>query len=942
MDDVELSRKETETSGRSDHTQPASTKQGQATDSTHGMISESHNRSFSDRILSIIPPLPLLRPIIKGCLAILISIIFLFNSKIRNEFGQGIILVPISTILSFPFRPIGVGIEIAIQSLFISLVGSAWSILAMYLANLARDPTNLFPVQPHSSAVLSIFMLIGVFVLTYVRILNQQAFLASIFGSIIIAFSLTQASVVNGFQPSIVYAFLKPVAGGTAIGLAVDLFIWPDDSMTKYMGLLGRSLKEYNAFFEEHSRAFLNSGSVPTPTLPTLHARLQGSVLALIDSKREVQREILWSRLSQKDVSELTRLVKQLRSPLYGIGLSLLTQIDRPEVFSDMNKIGQELVDLCIDILNDCNGRLAALGGSRPRSFKSTLLWPFPRLFFSTKPAPINPNGSRYPELEEVIKRYETAARCLSEIKDDKMKFTEQFGQAFQMTHHFQFSLVEHTKNLSKLVALVERLELSRTKARIWFPHQGLHKWFNRNQRVDANMGGMTVNNAGEQANDLGLSRTMTVPDALEPESLAKKGKIYRRDPDVNPPETRSERFFYQLHQIARWAQSVETVFALKTATGFTLLSLPAFLAQSATWFFAWRGQWATVTLMMWMSPMAGVFLFGTIMRVIGTIVGGVLGIVVWEITRGNPYGLSVLTFFVMMPFYYLFFTKKMLSPGVIMVQITTILVICYEYQYTVSGATTYDSAEVVAGKRMLLVIIGVAAAAIMSMIPKPVTGRVELRKRISVTLQDLSKMYGILARDIVAKYDNNTEPTPQLKKAFRKLFLDIRRQIADERSHLMLSRFEPPLRGKFPVQTYTVLVEKIDNMADLLLGMAYATRSIDRSWQSNLVSAIRDGRVEYVASILSLMKLLSATLSSKVTLPPFIVSPNESRAQFIKKLTTEISSCPQQLDNDTFPNYCSFTVNAGKFSEELNQVLECVKQLVGVEDPEQWLLLNA
>lgn len=86
-------------------------------------------------------------------------------------------------------------------------------------------------------------------------------------------------------------------------------------------------------------------------------------------------------------------------------------------------------------------------------------------------------------------------------------------------------------------------------------------------------------------------------------------------------------------------------------------------------------------------------------MRVIGTIVGGVLGIVVWEITRGNPYGLSVLTFFVMMPFYYLFFTKKMLSPGVIMVQITTILVICYEYQYTVSGATTYDSAEVVAGK---------------------------------------------------------------------------------------------------------------------------------------------------------------------------------------------------------------------------------------------------
>jgi hypothetical protein len=89
-------------------------------------------------------------------------------------------------------------------------------------------------------------------------------------------------------------------------------------------------------------------------------------------------------------------------------------------------------------------------------------------------------------------------------------------------------------------------------------------------------------------------------------------------------------------------------------------------------------------------------------------------------------------------------------------------------------------------------------------------------------------------------------------------------------------------------------------------------------------------------------MKLLSATMASKVTLPPFLVSPDETRIRFVKQLTQEISSCPQQLDNATFPNYCAFTVNAEKFSEELSQVLECVKQLVGVEDPEQWLLLHS
>lgn len=59
----------------------------------------------------------------------------------------------------------------------------------------------------------------------------------------------------------------------------------------------------------------------------------------------------------------------------------------------------------------------------------------------------------------------------------------------------------------------------------------------------------------------------------------------------------------------------------------------------------------------------------------IGSVIGGVLGIIVWEIVRGNPFGLAVLNFFVMMPLYYLFFTKQAIGMGVIMVQITNILV---------------------------------------------------------------------------------------------------------------------------------------------------------------------------------------------------------------------------------------------------------------------------
>lgn len=139
-------------------------------------------------------------------------------------------------------------------------------------------------------------------------------------------------------------------------------------------------------------------------------------------------------------------------------------------------------------------------------------------------------------------------------------------------------------------------------------------------------------------------------------------------------------------------------------------------------------------------------------------------------------------------------------------------------------------------------------ASAILSMIPKPVTGRVELRKRLSQTLGDLSKLYGILVGDILFAYDNQKEPTEGQKKAFRKLTLGIRRQIADEHMYVKLSKLEPPLRGKFPVEVYRRLVEKVDNMTDLLMGMAYASGSVDSSWKRNLAEVMKQQRKEYVS----------------------------------------------------------------------------------------------
>ncbi|KAI9486242.1 MAG: hypothetical protein EXX96DRAFT_516153 [Benjaminiella poitrasii] len=503
---------------------------------------------------------------------------------------------------------------------------------------------------------------------------------------------------------------------------------------------------------------------------------------------------------------------------------------------------------------------------------------------------------------------------------------------------------MEHAKHLKELVVCIETIEATRTRRRLWLPRLPLHKWF-RSHTVDANLGAPAPNeNTG--SNDLTLTQTLTRTGDVEREEdreLVVGRRRYPRDPDVNPPETPLEHFFYGLYRVFVWFRGLDAVFALKTAGGFVLLSLPAYLPQSSGWFFAWRGQWATITLLLWMIPIAGMFFFSVILRVIGTVLGGVLGIIVWEITRGNPYGLSVLLFIVMIPLYYIFFTNQLFKIVAIMSQVTMIMVVCYEYQYVVSGAAVYDSVEFVAGKRMLLVTIGVCACAILSIIPKPVTGRVELRKRISKTMRDISRLYGILASDILVTNTNNVEPTEGQIKAFRKLALSIRRQIADEQTYLKMSKFEPPLRGKFPFEVYAKLVEKVDNMADLLQGMAFASQTMNAAWKRKLVRVMKAERLNYIACMLSIMKVVSSTLASKMALPPFMSSPTDLKDRLSNKLRMAIiEHSEKHINSETFPSYCAYAVNSNKFAEELEQVIGLAEQLVGVEDPEQWLLLNA
>ncbi|KAL7310317.1 hypothetical protein PS15m_009833 [Mucor circinelloides] len=937
-------------------------------------LSNKKSDNFMIKIKSKIPPLPQIRTTLKATIATLISLIFVLNNNTRASIGTASTLVTLGTLLYFPVKPI------AIQGVLSASIGASWCLLGNYVANLARNPAISNPIQPASSAVSAVFCTVLVFVIAYVRTKYPQIYFATIFAGMIGSFALTVNASTPGFQTSITLNFFKPLLFASAISLLVNVLIWPEDSATHYFQVLDQTLQNYCSFYQETTKAFKADQLLDIkkrPSFSQLRAKLQGALIKLVDSQHDAEFIVFYSRLSQSDIRNVTQKVKEMRTPLHGIGVSLLckhetaltgdekdqTQRNTP-VDMELERATDDLIQASITALKECSLRVDTFK-ERPRSLKSTILWPFPRLFVS-KPTHTIEYTMSSENMEPFISAFEDATQKWRLENNSKQNMTQ------QVAYLFQFNLLGFANSIQSIASLIEKLDLTRPqKRKFWFPKMSLRSWLKPSVSNKAQLGGQINSRISiaesslyggsstddndfrkEQDSELGLTHSMP-PSKFEQENgqeedayVCAMNRISRpcpRDPDADAPITVTERFFSQLSKFFDWIYSMETIFAAKTAAGFIILSIPAYLPQSVGWFTSWGGQWVANTLLMWMIPMAGMFNFTLAFGLLGTLCGGVLSIIVFEIVRGNPYGLAVLTCVVMPPFHYIFFTNPAYSFFSVMTQYAYLMIITTGYQTSLLGGDQTNVIEIAAGKRMMYIVLGIVGSFLINLIPRPVTGRVELRKRIARTFYDMSVVYGIIFSDILSDHNNGSSSTTSNQiKAFRQLTVHLQRQLKDEQTYLKLSKLEPPLKGKFPFATYQTLIEKLNNMADLLEGMAYTSRFMDGSWRSRLIQVLDEEKLDYVACLLTIMRQLSATLLAKVPLPPYLISPDDLKEKLSQKLCAVIATHPEQVQNDTYPSYCAYSVASYIFTQELNEAAACVEKLLGVENPQVWLSMHA
>jgi hypothetical protein len=437
----------------------------------------------------------------------------------------------------------------------------------------------------------------------------------------------------------------------SAVSLAVTILLWPEDSVTDYLNALTDVLDEYNSFFKENTTAFLgncdlNQHHEPFNTsLPILRTRLQSKFIKLVDSEHEVNYAVIYHQFSHKDLSQMTQNVKSMHIPLHGIGLSNICNHEKPSGNSEKDsesktvciendgtrdRLTMELIDACTLLLKECKENISSNFKQPPRSVWTTFLWPFPRVLYKS-PLPSTLPMSQ-DTLDDIIERFIAATNQKlvdqSEKKPD-LSTTGIFDKRQQVFNLFEFNLIGYAERLRTFVSFVDQLNHLQRK-KLWLPRVSLKEWFspsasNKPTFIGEQLAsGMSISESGRTGDSssdrsdiecglTGFEQQIQETNSGENEGLCAVNRRERpcpRDPDVDAPRNATERFFNYCSIAFNWFYSMPTIFALKTSTGFILLSLPAYFPSSVGWFTGWGGQWVANVFIMWIFPMSGMFNF--------------------------------------------------------------------------------------------------------------------------------------------------------------------------------------------------------------------------------------------------------------------------------------------------------------------------------------------
>ncbi|KAI0635211.1 hypothetical protein C8Q77DRAFT_1106698 [Trametes polyzona] len=343
----------------------------------------------------------------------------------------------------------------------------------------------------------------------------------------------------------------------------------------------------------------------------------------------------------------------------------------------------------------------------------------------------------------------------------------------------------------------------------------------------------------------------------------------YKLDPDSRPPENILQRVASTFHSLFKWTKTPEALFAFRYVVVTIALWIPSVVKSSAHFAYAQRSVWALIMAQTTLNIYASDQVFNYAMRLGGTFVGAVLGMVCWYIGAGhgtgNPYGLAAIVSVFLFPHVFMrIFAPPQYLVGVLMSGATFVLVVGYSW---IDGNLRGIFQNVgigwdVAWRRWVLVMIGCAASFILMMLP-PKSGRKAVRLRNASVLSGLSYLYSHLTslwlNPETEAFGHGTKWPAEL----REKIIALAEQIQDLRVRTAMSKWEGSVRGAWASEEYNRLLEVESDMLASLILLGGALANLDPELRRSTLPYTHVLNPHFISDVMSTFFLISQSLQT-------------------------------------------------------------------------------
>ncbi|OXG24105.1 hypothetical protein C361_02654 [Cryptococcus neoformans Tu259-1] len=428
-----------------------------------------------------------------------------------------------------------------------------------------------------------------------------------------------------------------------------------------------------------------------------------------------------------------------------------------------------------------------------------------------------------------------------------------------------QYHVIEFSEALLKLLRLMEELDKSRQKRRLWYPHLTSMVDHFRHTHKDKHL---TDGDDGDE-NDASFEQE-------EEEDFL--GEAKKRNPEYKPFDNSFLNLIAKCSKAMDMLSSRSFMYALKAAVLTALTTLPNFIASSASFYYFNRGVWCTIMAQLTLAVYSGDTASAWLGRVVASFWGCLIGMVLWYIGsgsgQGNPYGIAAAcaVAFPLASFFRVYFPGPVLTA--VMTPVTMGLVIGYSYFNGTIGPLTYaEWGWDVAWRRYVCVLIGISAAWAFSYVPPVYSAKRAIRHSYARTIGNA----GSILCDILS-HANDHHYHLKENDIIRHNLITWRSKLNKLGARHINATREYSLKGQWPEERYKALFDTLQDLFSLLSQLNHVLTQLERPWRKALLDRTRLSDPAFLGDVMVVLSMCSTTLRAGTPLPQITPSPLVAR----------------------------------------------------------------